>query len=184
MIIDDTATFEAVIPYTELMLGCGHVRKKRFKYPDDPEAFSNLITCDINPAVNPDVVHDLNELPWPFQDEEFDEVHAYEVLEHLGSQGDYKAFFAHFDEIYRILKPGGKLYASVPLWHSAWAWGDPGHTRVINEGTLIFLNRENYDDTGQTPITDYRHIYKGDFEVVTMQEAEANAQLYFVLRKK
>lgn len=180
--IDNTVEFIADAPYTELMLGCGHLRKKRIKLPEDKDEFKNLVTCDINPRVNPDVLHDLNILPWPFQDEEFDEVHAYEVLEHLGQQGDYKAFFDHFNELYRILKPGGILYASTPAWDGIWAWSDPGHTRIISEGSLIFLDRDNYTNNGETPITDYRDIYHGDF---LLEGAKANNDsLYFMLRKK
>jgi len=177
-----TAEFKPSIGYSELMLGCGHVRKKRIKLPDDSEDFQNLVTCDINPAVNPDVVHDLDLTPWPFIDEEFNEVHVHQVLEHLGSQGDYEAFFDHFNELYRILKPGGIVYASTPAWDGMWAWSDPGHTRVISEGSLMFLDRDNYDDTGETTMTDYRDIYHGDFKVEGVQEV--NGSLYFMLRKK
>ena len=105
-VIDNTAEFNAGC-YSELLLGCGHLRKKRLKQPEQGDEWQNLVTLDVNPACNPDVVHDLNVTPWPFQDEEFDEVHAYEVLEHIGRQGDYKSFFDHFNELYRILKPGG-----------------------------------------------------------------------------
>lgn len=181
-IIDNSVEFQAELPYTELLLGCGYLRKKRLRQPDEEDTFQNLVTCDINPACNPDVVHDLNIMPWPFQDNEFDEIHAYEVLEHFGKQGDYKSFFEHFNELYRILKPGGVLYASTPTWSGMWAWSDPGHTRVISEGTLIFLDRDNYDDTGRTPITDYRDIFKGDFGLVGAREEMDS--LYFMLKKK
>ena len=33
--------------------------------------------------VGADVVHDLNSMPWPFGNDTFDEVHAYDVIEHL-----------------------------------------------------------------------------------------------------
>lgn len=178
----NTAEFVAEVPYTELMLGCGHVRKKRIKLPEDSAEFQNLITCDINPDVMPDVVHDLNVTPWPFQDDEFDEIHAYEVLEHLGRQGDYLSFFDHFNELHRILKPGGVLYASTPAWDGMWAWSDPGHTRIISEGSLIFLDRDNYSDSGETPMTDYRNVYHGDFKLEGAKET--NGCLFFMLRKK
>ena len=177
-----TADFKAEEIYTELLLGCGFSRKKRLKQPADKDQWENLITCDINPAVNPDVVHDLDLTPWPFQNEEFDEIHAYEVLEHLGQQGDYESFFGHFNEIHRILKPGGVLFASCPTWSGMWAWSDPGHKRIISEGTLAFLDRSNYDNTGDTPMTDYRSIYHGDFELIAGREE--NDSLYFMLRKK
>lgn len=176
------ADFKPQGGYKELLLGCGHNRKKRLKPEFAKENWQNLITLDINPGANADVVHDLNVLPWPFDDEQFDEIHAYEVLEHLGTQGDYKTFFAHFEEIHRLLKPGGYLLASTPAWDGVWAWGDPGHTRIISEGTLTFLNQDNYDDSGNSPLTDYRNIYRGDFEVVGSQEQSGS--FFFVLRKK
>ena len=66
-----------------------------------------LTTLDIEPSHKTDVVWDLNVCPWPFEDNSFDEIHGYEILEHLGQQGDAKSFFAHFWEIYRILNPLG-----------------------------------------------------------------------------
>jgi SAM-dependent methyltransferase len=65
----------------------------------------------------------------PFDDNTFDEIHAYEVLEHIGKQGDWMRILREWSEWWRILKPGGHLYASSPLWSSEWAWGDPGHTQ-------------------------------------------------------
>lgn len=160
----------------ELLLGSGASRQKKI-VTNGPE-FKEVVTVDINPHINADVVHDLNVLPWPFENEQFDEVHAYEVLEHLGQQGDVESFFAHFDEIWRILKPNGVLCASTPQWDGLWAWGDPGHTRIINEGTLVFLDRDRY---GKPPMTDYRHIYKGHFKTEMVQKQDAS--MFFVLRK-
>lgn len=106
-------------------------------------------------------------IPWPLADESFDECHAYEVLEHLGQQGDAKSFFGTFSEIYRILKPEGHLFATVPMWNSIWAWGDPSHKRVINQGSLAFLSQQEYKkQIGNSPMTDFRYIYKGDFDLV------------------
>lgn len=163
---------------SELLLGCGVSRKKKI-YLDGKVDFENLTTLDIDPEVSPDVVHDLNVLPYPFEDNTFDEIHAYEVLEHFGTQGDYKGFFKQFEELHRILKPNGRLIATVPIWNGLWAWGDPGHTRVINRGTLMFLDQDNY---GKPPMTDYRAIYKGNFAIEGLEETENH--MIFVLRKK
>lgn len=172
--------FQADDVYRELLLGCGRDRRKMLS-PDGEKEWQNLTTLDVDLACNPDVRWDLNDLPLPFEDETFDEIHAYEVLEHVGVQGDYKTFFAQFTEFHRILKPGGHFLASTPCWDSKWAWGDPGHTRVINEGSLVFLTQENYE-TPNSPITDYRDIYKVDFSVEGVQEQ--NERFYFVLKKQ
>jgi SAM-dependent methyltransferase len=147
----------------ELLIGCGNHRVKILNF-DGPE-WNELVTLDHDPDCGADVIHDLEQTPWPFEDDTFDEVHAYEVLEHLGRQGDFRSFFAHFGEIYRILKPGGLLFATVPAWDSLWVWADPSHTRLIAPQTLLFLNQREYADrVGKSPMTDFRWLWKGDFE--------------------
>lgn len=170
-------------PFTELMIGCGTSKRKQVFQKDSSAEFQGLTTLDIDPVHKPDVVHDLNVLPWPFADNSFNEVHAYEVLEHFGKQGDTASFFAHFSEIWRVLKPGGRLFASVPMWDSPWAWGDPGHTRVISKGSLIFLNQQEYAQVGSTAITDYRSIYNCDFFPVAMEEKEHTFAFILEARK-
>lgn len=164
----------------ELLAGCGSRRDKILNLPEFPE-WNNLVTLDINSDHNPDVIHDLENLPLPFEDNSFDEIHVYECLEHLGSQGDYKFFFAQFEDFWRILKPEGILFATVPMWNSVWAWGDPSHKRVINEGTLVFLSQAEYKaQIGVTPMSDFRFCYKADFKVYF--QTESNGTFAFALQ--
>ena len=165
---------------TELLLGCGNRRDKILSLPGEPE-WSNLTTLDLDPSSNPDITWDLNSLPLPFATEQFDEIHAYEVLEHLGRQGDWQHFFAEWSEYWRILKPNGYFFASVPAPKSKWVWGDPGHTRTILPETLIFLSQRQYrEQIGKTPMTDYREVYKADFEPVYVETQEDT--LFFCLQ--
>ena len=166
----------------EQLIGCGKSRERRISLPESPEGWTELVTLDIEPSAEPDVLHDLNVLPYPFKDGQFDEIHAYDVLEHCGRQGDYKFFFAQFDEFHRILKPGGLFIGITPMWDCAWAWADPGHTRVICKESLIFLNRDEYQQCGTTAMTDYRDVYRGDFEIQAVRE-EGNRR-GFVLRAR
>ncbi len=149
----------------ELLAGCGSNREKKLHRPGDKE-WKNLVTLDFNADHNPDVVHDLTKLPYPFEDNTFDECHFYDVLEHLGQQGDFLTFFAQFSEFWRILKPGGALFGISPGPNSPWRWSDPGHTRLIAPEILVFLSQEEYkQQVGNSPMTDYRFCYKADFEV-------------------
>jgi SAM-dependent methyltransferase len=156
--------------YRELLLGSGTKTNKRIYLPERP-LWLNVTTLDISTSVKPDVVWDLNEHPLPFEDKEFDEIHAYEVLEHLGKQGDWKFWCNEWNEYYRILKADGIFCATVPSVDSKWLWGDPGHTRAITTGSLTFLNQKEYEEQiGVTAMTDYREWYNGDFNLVYSQD--------------
>jgi len=156
-----------------LLLGAGNSREKRIAIDGHADWFGGLTTVDWNPTTNPDVVHDLRYLPWPFDDNQFLEVHAYEVLEHLHQQGDYLVFFAIWEEIHRITKPGGIVCGTTPSWDTLWAWADPGHTAVYSEGTLVFLSQSEYEDqVGRTPMSDYRSVYNGDFKVLGAENSD------------
>lgn len=69
-----------------------------------------------------DIVHDLNVLPWPWQDDEFDTIKAWAVLEHL-----YRERLSIINECWRILKPGGLLVVKLPYWNSEEAHDDITH---------------------------------------------------------
>jgi len=161
----------------ELLLGCGSRTKKQV-YIEDRD-FHNLVRLDNNKDHNPDIVWDLTQHPLPFKDNEFDEIHVYDVLEHLAQQGDYEFFFREFSEYWRILKPNGRFFAGVPELTSPWMWGEPSHKRVINNQTLTFLDQRNYDQVGKTAMSDFRHIYKADFRKIYINTIEGT--FYFIL---
>lgn len=152
----------------EILLGCGRDRTKKL-FTQGRQEWRGLVTVDMNPQVAPDMVHDLTNLPLPFKADSADEIHLYDVLEHTRAQGDWRGFFQEFAEFWRILKPGGRLFAICPRWNREWAWGDPGHTRVIQPESLSFLSQRVYTDQLDGPVrtnrTDYRFIWRGDFEI-------------------
>ncbi|MBF0310484.1 MAG: methyltransferase domain-containing protein, partial [Magnetococcales bacterium] len=158
--------------YRELLIGCGQSRIKKI-FLTGRQAWSHLVTLDINPDNKPDRVWDLTRLPLPFGDDSFNEIHAYEVLEHTGGQGDYRFFFAQFADLWRILRPGGVLIGTVPHWQSVWALGDPSHTRVIPKEQFVFLDQSEYiRQVGKTPMSDFRYIYQADFAPVNLAEKD------------
>lgn len=162
-----------------LFLGCG-VQPVEHRVRMSLEESVECVRLDCSESCKPDVLHDLNDLPLPFEDEEFDEVHAYEVLEHLGTQGDYKRFFEEFTEYWRILKPNGFFVGSVPNEKSIWAWGDPGHRRVLPKTVFLFLNQDFYAQ-GNSRVTDYKNHWKRDFKLVWKQTTEH--KFFFGLQK-
>ncbi len=65
-----------------------------FKYLKERKI--NIITLDIDKRLNPDIVGNI--LNMPFEDNSFDVVACYEVLEHL----PYKNFYKALSEIFRV----------------------------------------------------------------------------------
>ena len=139
-------------------------------HTDRPD-WSDLVTLDIEDCHNPDVVWDLEGPdPLPFPDNHFDEIHAYHVLEHTGRQGDWRFFFRQWSDFWRIMKPDGVFFGICPDVTSPWAWGDPGHTRLVTLQCLTFLERPQYQkQIGATAMTDYRSVFQGDFDLLLNQ---------------
>jgi len=153
----------------ELLIGAGSNHTKKIALPDKPN-WEKLVTLDFNNDHKPDIVHDLEVLPLPFEDDTFDEIHAYEVLEHTGKQGDWKFFFDQWSDFWRILKPNGFFCGTSPMMNSVWAWGDPGHTRIVSRESFVFLNQPQYvAQVGKTPMSDYRFCYKADFDPLHLE---------------
>jgi SAM-dependent methyltransferase len=154
----------------ELLIGCGSRRDKLIRR-DDTDDWHELITLDFNNDHKPDVVWDLNKRPLPFPNEHFDEIHAYEVLEHLGSGiGDYRSWFDEWAEWWRLLKPGGIMCGTSPALSSPWLFGDPSHTRAVSAEMMTFLIQPQYtEQVGKTPMSDFRFCYRADFDAVQCQ---------------
>lgn len=164
----------------DLLVGCGLNRVRRLEWGGRKE-WKDLITLDMNPDHDPDILWDLTKRPLPFEDNQFDEIHAYDVLEHLGQQGDWRTFFEEFTEWYRILKPDGVLCGISPRWDRGWAWGDPGHTRIISPQCFTYLDQGAYTaQIGVTAMTDYRFVYRADFALMDLANAEE--QFLFALK--
>jgi len=83
------------------------------------------VNVDAYECAKPDVLHDLNVTPYPFENDEFDRIYAHHVFEHLPN------WWGAFEECGRILKPGGILEISVPAASSDTALTYKDHVRVF-----------------------------------------------------
>ena len=163
------------MPRLELLLGCGRNREKKLYVPGH-ENWENLVTLDNNPDVEPHIIYDLNQNRLPVLADSVDEIHAYECLEHCGTQGDYRFFFSQFEDFYRVLKPDGIIFGTVPLPTSIWAWGDPSHTRVLPKENLLFLHQPQYKYVKTSPMSDFRYMYWADFDIIHLNEVDETLQ--------
>jgi SAM-dependent methyltransferase len=96
----------------------------------------------IRHAAHVDVAHDLEVLPWPWQDEQFDKVIAIDVLEHLRPwKCELKQWL---DELWRILKPGGQAVLHLPAWDFELSYRDPTHYRVFHIEAFCYWQPGHY----------------------------------------
>jgi len=108
------------------------------------------------------VAWDLNDLPWPWENDSFDLIVACAVFEHLRN-----TLIETVNECWRILRPGGVLHMKLPYWNSDTAYRDPTHYWRFSLSTCDLFD----------PTTKYGHDYA--FYPVTkwqiIQRAKLNA---------
>lgn len=116
-----------------LNLGCG---KQPYK-SDERREIVNLDRLTREQLKVPNDVlfqqHDLRN-PLPFCDSHFDHVAADMLFEHLGDE-----FIPLMKEIWRVLKPTGRLTFVVPLFPSSAALNHPDHKRLFIRDTFAFF---------------------------------------------
>ncbi|MBU3906866.1 MAG: class I SAM-dependent methyltransferase [Nanoarchaeota archaeon] len=106
----------------KLNLGCSVFKKKGF------------LNVDIDSDKNPDLLLNLDKIPYPFKDESFSLITADHVLEHLNNP------FEIMKELYRILKPRGKLIIKVP--HFSRGFTHPDHKRGFDVSFPLYFNED------------------------------------------
>ncbi len=118
----------------KLNLGCGERKKEGY------------INVDWKSGLSPEVVHDLNVVPYPFPDNFADLIEADHILEHLD-----KTFFI-MREFHRILKPGGLLKVKVP--HFSRGFTHSEHMRGFDVTWPLYFNKnfacEGFESAGRS----------------------------------
>ena len=110
----------------KLNLGCGNK-----KYPD---------YINVDKQGNPDMRHDLESFPWPWESNSVSEIKLIHVLEHLGQ--DINIYFGIFKEIYRISKHGAKVFITVPDHKHDNFYADPTHVRIVTPLSLQLFSKK------------------------------------------
>lgn len=123
-----------------LNAGCG-------KFIDcDPE----VVNLDAHPYPGVQVVWDLDEHPWPFDDRTFSEVRGVQVFEHLADP------IGFMRDAHRVLELDGLLFLVVPHWQSENSFTDPTHRRHCTERTF------DYWCDGEALHAQFGDAYAGD----------------------
>ncbi len=91
------------------------------------------VGLDKNPDSQADVIHDLDDFPYPFGDNSFDRIYGIDVLEHVTD------VIRTLEEIHRLGKPGALVLLRVPHFSSTHAFGDPTHKHFFNSQSLDYF---------------------------------------------
>ena len=94
------------------------------------------IRLDFNPDVNPDILHDLNKFPYPFENNSFDLITMDNVLGELDN-------FGVMEEIYRISNNEAEIIVSAPYFRSAYAFIHPNIKSFFTVKTFEYFDPDS-----------------------------------------
>jgi hypothetical protein len=151
---DSLVSDENAQPGLRLNLGCGQNPKPGF--------------VNVDKYGTPDVICDLEQFPWPWDDNAVGEVELFHVLEHLGEST--ATFIGIIKELYRVCRDGAVLRITVPHPRCDDFLNDPTHVRVITpEIFTLFARRMNLEwkkvGAANSPLALYHEV---DFDVTTV----------------
>jgi len=129
-------------------LGCGKDIRKGW------------INVDNIPLSGVDVIHDLNKFPYPFPSNYADFILMRSILEHLDDT------VRVMSEVYRILKPKGKVKIIVPYYRHETAFADPTHKHFFTPSSMDFFIEGGKHADWYTPFKFKlvkMQIYRGGF---------------------
>lgn len=112
-----------MMKYGKVILGCGELE------------YDGICLHVDQIRTRPDVfVWDLNQIPWPFENEITEKVIAKDIIEHLDS------VIKTVEECHRILKPNGTLEIVTPHKDSENSWHDPTHKWHLTERSFEYFD--------------------------------------------
>jgi hypothetical protein len=124
-------------------LGCG-----KLKFND-----SSMVNVDKSSIYNPDQIVDLNVLPWPWKDNEFDHIVAKNILEYLDVD-----FCDLLKEMYRVSHNGAIWEIEFPHWRSDTAISDPTLRKMLHPAMfLLFDMNKNLETTDSKSALGFEH---------------------------
>jgi SAM-dependent methyltransferase len=149
-------------PGRHLDLGCGATPRNPYHRPQlhgiDLGRAPAAPGCEIRVA-------NLAVEPIPYPDDSFESLSAYDFFEHVprvlpsaDGRGTRFPFIELMNEVWRVLKPGGLLYASTPCYPYPQAFQDPTHVNVLTDRSHEYFTLPQ--------VTARMYGFAGAFEVV------------------
>ena len=103
-------------------------------------ALPGATRVDITPDTQPDVVHDLDEVPWPFAADSFDIIQMKDVIEHLTD------IVATMEEVHRVGRAGARVHIMTPHFSCANSYTDPTHKHHLGVHSMDYFTGEHQHD--------------------------------------
>ena len=100
----------------------------------------DYINVDKYKIFKPDIIHDLEQFPYPFENSSVDNIILSHILEHIGQKPD--TFNSIMKELYRISKNQALINITVPHPRHDDFLSDPTHVRPITVRGLELYNKE------------------------------------------
>ena len=97
----------------------------------------DIFMVDIATETNPDLVWDLNNTPLPLDENTYDKIIMFDVIEHIDD------IMKTMAECYRLLKPGGVLHLKTPHFSSANSYTDPTHKFHLGYFSFDFFDPDH-----------------------------------------
>ena len=143
----------------KLELACG-------KYPD-----AEAVNLDIVAVEGCDIVHDLEQYPYPFEDGQFEHIQATDIVEHITD------IFKMFAELHRILAPEGIIKIHTNYAGHISAFTDPQHKHFFTLESFDYFDPETFmgrEFFFYTPVK---------FKILEKRVDDSGRGLYFTLKK-
>lgn len=119
-----------------------------------------FINIDFRPETEPDLCIDVTQ-GLPYMDNSVDEIWAFDFLEHIPAD----KVIAVMEDIYRVLKPGGRFETLTPSTDGRGAFQDPTHRSFWNRNSWFYYS-----------IPEYKKLYgiKANFEIISSEEVRVD----------
>ena len=141
----------------KLNLGCGDKLK---------QGYINLDFCK---ELKPNIVHNLNNFPWPFKKNEAEEIIAEDVYEHVYDP------VAFMNECWRIMEVDGILTIRTSCWNTMQSFTDPTHKR--------FLTQHSFDYFDKSTIFGKKYWWYSKYKWKIIENRKDGQELVFRLKK-
>lgn len=141
-----------------LDIGCGINKHEGF------------VGMDARACEGVDIVHDIQDFPWPIDDNSCNCILMRNIYEHI----EPKYRIQLIDEAWRVMKSKGQLAISSPYAGSVRAFQDPTHYTCPNEVTFYYFDPKYpyyYLVYSPKPWTLVRNVWKVDGNVDAVLEA-------------